>query len=604
MSTTVRAPVVTLAGNLHMAAIERAYVRLNRSSAGSSCITPPEESSRLHRLCQIFSLSELERDLLLFAAALEVAPAIPDARALAEEHGFTTVEAAYELLGGRADWLSFRNALREDAPLRLWQLISLNETRDALPNRVLSADPRIVDFMLGGELGSAEISRLGRWLPATRVVPAGRADSVAAELSEATRHLEEFLRRPMDRRLFFVLAGGSQDESEDFAHTVVQSLGMPLLIMNPGLSPSERMRVLRESLLARAALVAQDLPSSFDPLERSEWYSSLARAVPIVFLVRPPDESPGPIPRPAVLARHEWVNIKLPPSKTPGRHNLAELSQRIPTAAQWADLVLPPEVKSRLEELCCQARHQQTVMHDGGFGRKLVRGRGVTGLFCGPSGTGKTMAAEVIAHHLGRELYRVDLARVVSKYIGETEKNLRRIFAEAERARCVLFFDEADALFGRRTEIRDSHDRYANLEVSYLLQLFEEAERAVVLLASNRRQAIDEAFARRFRFVIDFPMPGPMLRRELWQGSFSSEIPLHSSVSLDVLAERLPLSGASIRNIALASAFLAVSENDGRPGPVSAAHIVAAARRELEKLSSPMPVTVTELVAPRRKAVR
>jgi SpoVK/Ycf46/Vps4 family AAA+-type ATPase len=247
--------------------------------------------------------------------------------------------------------------------------------------------------------------------------------------------------------------------------------------------------------------------------------------------------------------------------------------------------------------LCGHARFQQAVLIDGGFGRKLMRGRAVTGLFCGPSGTGKTMAAEVMAHHLGRELYRVDFARIVSKYIGETEKNLRRIFAEAERARCVLFFDEADALFGKRTEVRDSHDRYANLEVSYLLQLFEEAEHAVVLLASNRRDAIDEAFARRFRFVIDFPMPSAALRRELWRSSFSPEIPLAAAVRVDLLAERLHLSGASIRNIALAAAFLAVAENGGFPGPVSANHIVAAARRELEKLSSPMPITAAELTA-------
>jgi SpoVK/Ycf46/Vps4 family AAA+-type ATPase len=283
------------------------------------------------------------------------------------------------------------------------------------------------------------------------------------------------------------------------------------------------------------------------------------------------------------------------------------MAQRLPSIAAWNDLVLPIDVKARLEELCHQARLQHTVLVDGGFGRRLARGRGVTGLFCGPSGTGKTMAAEVIAHRLGRELYRVDFARVVSKYIGETERNLRQIFTEAERARCVLFFDEADALFGKRTEIRDSHDRYANLEVSYLLQLFEEAEHAVVLLATNRRQGIDDAFARRFRFVVDFPMPNAALRRELWRTSFSAEMPLDESVRVDVLADRLPLSGASIRNIALASAFLAVSEHDGAPAAIGAEHIVSAALREMEKLSSPMPVTAADITAapkPLRRAAR
>jgi SpoVK/Ycf46/Vps4 family AAA+-type ATPase len=196
------------------------------------------------------------------------------------------------------------------------------------------------------------------------------------------------------------------------------------------------------------------------------------------------------------------------------------------------------------------------------------------------------MAAEVVANELGRDLYRVDLAQVVSKYIGETEKNLAQVFSAAEKARCVLLFDEADALFGRRTEVRDSHDRYANLEVSYLLQRFEYTEHAVVLLATNRRQNIDEAFLRRFRFVIDFQVPDATLRRQLWRLSFPRQTRVEN-VDFDRLADKLVLTGASIRNIALAASFLAAAENVA----IQPEHLSHAIRRELEKLGQPAQIT-------------
>jgi SpoVK/Ycf46/Vps4 family AAA+-type ATPase len=208
------------------------------------------------------------------------------------------------------------------------------------------------------------------------------------------------------------------------------------------------------------------------------------------------------------------------------------------------------------------------------------------------------MAAEVVARDLQRDLYRVDLAQVVSKYIGETEKNLRRIVIEAERARCVLLFDEADALFGRRTEVRDSHDRYANIEVSYLLQLIEETEAAVVLLTTNRREAIDEAFLRRFRFLIDFPLPDAEIRRKLWANSFPPQLDIRN-VRFDVLADRLPLTGANVKNIALAATCLAAS-NGGIVGSEQIAH---ATRRELERMGRPAPFSdadLTDRLVPKR----
>ena len=207
-----------------------------------------------------------------------------------------------------------------------------------------------------------------------------------------------------------------------------------------------------------------------------------------------------------------------------------------------------------------------------GFGRKLAQGKGVTALFAGPSGTGKTMAAEVIAGELGLDLYKIDLAGVVSKYIGETEKNLDRIFAAAEDANAILFFDEADALFGKRSEVRDAHDRYANIEIAYLLQKMEEYD-GVAILATNLRSNLDEAFVRRLAFTVHFPFPDEADRRRIWRGIWPAATPLAADVDLDFLAAQFKLSGGNIKNIALAAAFLAAA--DGRPvamAPPAARH--------------------------------
>lgn len=276
---------------------------------------------------------------------------------------------------------------------------------------------------------------------------------------------------------------------------------------------------------------------------------------------------------------------------------MGELAQPLRGGFDWTDIVLPDEAVAKLRELCGQVRHQERVLGELGFRAKLPRGRGVSALFAGPSGTGKTMAAEIVAADLGLALYRVDLARVVSKYVGETEKNLRAIFQEAEEARCAVLFDEADALFGKRTDVKDSHDRYANLEVSYLLQQVEQVEHAVILLASNRRQAIDEAFLRRFRFVIDFPAPEAAQRERIWRQAFPPQVRVRD-VDFAVLAERLVLTGAGIKNIALAATYLAA--DDGQV--VTPALVARAATRELEKLGRPVALTADELTRIRSDA--
>jgi hypothetical protein len=252
------------------------------------------------------------------------------------------------------------------------------------------------------------------------------------------------------------------------------------------------------------------------------------------------------------------------------------LAQRVELRYEWNDLVLPEDAMAQLREIGSQVRQRHRVHVQWGFERTLQRGRGVAALFAGPSGTGKTMAAEVLARALDLDLYRIDLATVVSKYIGETEKNLKRLFDAADQGGAILFFDEADALFGKRTEVKDSHDRYANIEVNYLLQRMEDY-RGLAVLATNRKTALDRAFLRRLRFLVDFPFPDFESRRRIWERSFPPEAPL-CGISFDSLA-RMELAGGNIRNIALNAAFLAADDGEIRPE-----HVGRAARREYAKI--------------------
>jgi hypothetical protein len=258
---------------------------------------------------------------------------------------------------------------------------------------------------------------------------------------------------------------------------------------------------------------------------------------------------------------------------------LASLSRKIEPKYKWEDIVLPADQLEQLREMCLQAENRHIVYGDWGFEQKLSLGKGLNVLFCGPPGTGKTMAAEVIAGQLQLDLYRIDLSQVVSKYIGETEKNLNRIFTAAENSNGILFFDEADALFGKRSEVRDSHDRYANIEISYLLQKMEEYA-GVSILATNLRQNLDEAFVRRLQFIVEFPFPDEEYRRRIWEGVFPKETPLSEDVKFEVLAHDVRLAGGNIKNMALAAAFYAAAAGDC----VRMGHLVQAAHREHQKL--------------------
>jgi ATPase family associated with various cellular activities (AAA) len=263
--------------------------------------------------------------------------------------------------------------------------------------------------------------------------------------------------------------------------------------------------------------------------------------------------------------------------RSQSRLRLDELAQRIPARAHWQDLVLPDRQQDLLAEIMAQVRSRSIVYNRWGFGDRGSNGFGISALFSGPSGTGKTLAAEVISHELQLDLYRIDLSQVVSKYIGETEKNLRRIFDAAETGGAILLFDEADALFGKRSEVKDSHDRHANVEVSYLLQRME-AYRGLAILTTNLQGSIDPAFLRRIRFLIPFPFPDQGQRTEIWKRMFSPNVPL-DGVDFNQLAQ-LNVAGGNIRTIALNAAFLAA---DAR-SPLQMAHLLRSATSEYLKL--------------------
>jgi ATP-dependent 26S proteasome regulatory subunit len=259
--------------------------------------------------------------------------------------------------------------------------------------------------------------------------------------------------------------------------------------------------------------------------------------------------------------------------------HLAGLARKIEPRYSWDDIILPADQLALLREIVATVRERATVMEAWGVGRKLAAGSGITTLFAGPPGTGKTMAAEVIANDLSLDLYKIDLSTVVSKYIGETEKNLERIFSEAQSSNAILFFDEADALFGKRSEVKDAHDRYANIEISYLLQRME-AYDGVTILATNLRANLDEAFTRRLQFAVDIPFPEEEYRLRIWTTLFPPDVPRASDLDFALLARRFKLAGGNIRNIIVAAAFLAAAEESA----VTMHHLLHATRRELQKM--------------------
>lgn len=336
------------------------------------------------------------------------------------------------------------------------------------------------------------------------------------------------------------------------------------------------------------------LPTFAD--RRSAWQASLARrdawldATGLDTLANRFRLFPGQIDA-AVVTAHQIASGRSDSATTPvlgdllasaraqsGRV-LRHLARQVEPRYGWADIILPPDALAQLHEMCDQATHRHTVYSDWGFEARMSLGRGLTALFCGSPGTGKTMAAEVIASELSLDLYRIDLSQVVSKYIGDTEKNLCQIFAEAEGANAILLFDEADTLFGKRSQVKDAHDRYANIEVGYLLQKIEEFD-GIAIMATNLRANLDDAFLRRIKFSIEFPFPDEPQRYRLWSRHLHGGAPTAPDVDLGFLAARFRLSGANIKNIVVNAAFLAAAAHES----ISMKELILATRREFQKL--------------------
>ncbi|HKH50008.1 MAG TPA: ATP-binding protein [Thermoanaerobaculia bacterium] len=585
--------------------------------------------SALDILVERFGLSPFERDVLLLCAGIELDSGFAAVCAAAQGDpakaypSFSLALAAFP----EAHW----SALGPGRPLRYWRLIEVGGT--SLTASPLRIDERILHYLAGVDQPDERLAGLVRPLEA-----AGDLVPSQAELARrAARVLAEAAERgPLPA---VVLCGADPAAQRELAAAVAAELGMRASILPaaavPG-SPAELDGLLRlwerEAVLGGCALLldAWDLEGDtareaavgrlIDDLRGVLFISTRerrrARSRPLATF-----DVPGPT---AAEQRMLWQTVLGPEvaagldgrlddvvsqfqlgsaairsagaqavavddpgralwdaCRAQSRPRLDDLAQRIEPRAEWDDLVLPGYQKQILREMVVHVRRRQKVYEEWGFAARSARGLGISALFAGPSGTGKTLAAEVLAGVLRLDLYRIDLATVVSKYIGETEKNLRRIFDAAEEGGAILLFDEADALFGQRSEVKDSHDRYANIEVSYLLQRME-SYRGLAILTTNLKDSLDQAFLRRLRFIVQFPFPDVGERAEIWRRAFPPQTPTQG-LDPSKLA-RLSVTGGNIRNIALAAAFLAA--DDG--GPVGMGHLLRAARGELSKLERPL----------------
>ncbi|WP_405578177.1 ATP-binding protein [Streptomyces sp. NBC_01092] len=599
-------------------------------STGSTSPAPlaAPGTAPLDALVACFGLTTFERDLILLAAADELDPTTAARCAAAcgdPQRAYPTFSLALAALA-EPHW----SALTPVAPLRRWRIAELDDESRLTTSR-LRLDERILHFLLGSPYLDARLhGRLRRTSVPEQLPPS--YDLAASRVAEGWT-----TGASPDAPLLVEVTGGDLRSRADIAAAGAARSGLGVYSMGAEdipTDPAERDRLARlwqrEAILLPAALLVE--VGDLDRDQRAATEAFLAgAAVPVVVSSEDPLRSDRPhgarvaVPR---LDEEEQVELwgqamhpiadldevelrslvaqfQLPPHvirsaaatvrrRLPyedldaaqlawragleeARIGMDELGRRIEPEAAWGDLVLHDRQTNVLREIVAHVRQRATVHQEWGFAGTLRRGLGVTALFAGGSGTGKTLAAEVMAKELGLDLFIVDLSQVVSKYIGETEKNLRRVFDAAERGGALLLFDEADALFGKRSEVKDSHDRYANLEVSYLLMRME-AYRGLAILTTNMKKALDTAFLRRIRFVVDFPFPAEHERAEIWRRVLPSRAPV-KDIDTDLLAQ-LTVAGGSIRNIALSGAFLAAEEGDR----LQMRHMLAAARTEYQKL--------------------
>jgi hypothetical protein len=588
-------------------------------------IPPPA----LMLLADRFGLSRFEQDILLMCAAVELDTRIAPLCAQAQgdpSRPYPTFALALAALPDGA-W----DAASPGRPLRYWRLLEVNQAPgQPLTTGALRADERIVNYIKGLN-GLDE-----RLLPFLERLDEPDPSAALPRSTEATMaRIAEPLQRSTASSALTVLQllGSDPDSKRLAARLAVARMGCQLYRLPIGLVPDQVGEVEtlarlwhRETLLLPVALYL-DAEESDGPtpaeaprvdrfLSRSSGLILLAsreawptpgRGTAVVDVARPTADEQAAVwaealggaggEMPLLLASQ--FDLSLPGIEevlatkpldaeqlwgaclAATRPRMESLAERLDAKATWNEIVLPAAESKALHQLADQVRYRGTVYDGWGFRRKMARGLGISALFAGPSGSGKTMAAEVLANELGLSLYRIDLSAVVSKYIGETEKNLRKLFDGAEYGGLILFFDEADALFGKRTEVKDSHDRFANVEINYLLQRME-AYRGLAILATNLKSALDPAFVRRLRFIVDFPFPAAAQRRLIWERVFPPEAPV-ADLDLDQLA-RFNLTGGSIHNVALNAAFLAAASGS----EITMVIVLEAVRTEFRKLEKPI----------------
>lgn len=592
----------------------------------------------LEALARTFGLDPFERDVVLLCFAVDEDPEFATLCAYIQDDANARHATPHLVLSvfcqPPEERESARAALLPSAPLRRFRLLTLSEGSTGQCSRPLRIDERIADYVRG-------INRLDEGVVhLLRPVPPAPIAGVQCELVDRlVRWAESTVGQPWPTFQLTGLAGAGKKAvaSEFCARAGLQLYAFDLRHLP--LQDTERHPLLhvmeREAVLSRIALYVDT--ANFDPADRlliaaaRDWIEHYGGVLFVGGRERWDTQRQMlhiTVPKPDAAEQHElWARslegianlvdgqieaivqqFDLGPSAIPQAVNsavakaslrpgefmlaaedlwracreqvgwqLGSLAQRLAPCYTWDDIVLPDDLMRQLREIADQVAARSQVYENWGFGARLPRGRGISALFSGPSGTGKTMAAEILANHLQLDLYRIDLAGMVSKYIGETEKNLRNVFDAAEQSGAILFFDEADALFGKRSEVRDSHDRYANIEVNYLLQRMEDY-RGLAILCTNRRSALDRAFLRRLRFLVEFPFPDGENRRLMWQKVFPTQVPL-ASLDLEALS-RLEISGGNIRNIVLNAAFLAAGEGAN----IRMEHVLHAARREYTKI--------------------
>ena len=579
---------------------------------------------RLRDVAETFGLDSADVDLLLVGLAADIDPRFEQLFGYLNDdvtRRRPSTAVALELAGVPLS-APAGHAHLIHGPLVTGGLVELEDTDRPFPSRALRVPDRVVSFLLGDDAPDAALA------PATAAVPdlpwgdpRPLAEALGAGVTLA------YLREPATGSGTLLAVGalrlnGMRPVMIDLDQLVRQPDPMVLtrvavrearlsgagLVAGPVSAVRERPEILghlkadpRPLLLvgdlswdpqwSPQPPLLVDVPASTQAERDALWRMSLngadtestTLAATTQFRLRPEE-----VARAASSARVQSVfapDRRVTPAhvrigaRSENGSALERLARRIDPAVGWHDLVLPPAVLTALQEVALRARHREQVLGDWGMRPGGGRGHGVASLFAGDSGTGKTMSAEVIAHDLGLELYVVDLATVVDKYVGETEKNLERIFVAAAGVNAVLLFDEADAVFGRRSEVRDAHDRYANIESAYLLQRLESFD-GLAILATNLRANIDEAFTRRLDVIVDFPLPDPSHRLALWDRCLGGAMTRSEDLDLGFCADSFELAGGSIRSAAVTAAYLAAADT----GVVTMRHLVAAVQREYRKL--------------------